>query len=115
MKQGGWVAARNALNSVGHELRRLGVKAAFGSSGTFHSLLLSEDGKTCVGVRTVDGTEWPADLVVFAAGAWSPTLLDLEGQCVSKVSRICQVPLRNARYENRLTLGLGLRAYAAHT
>lgn len=86
VKQGGWVAARNALNSVGIELRRLGVKTSFGSSGTFASLLLSADGKTCVGVKAADGTEWPADLVVFAAGAWSPTLLDLEGQCVSKVS-----------------------------
>lgn len=85
MKQAGWVAARDALNSVGLELRRLGVKTAFGTSGTFRSLLLSKEGKRCVGVRTVDGTEWEADLVVFAAGAWSPTLLDLEGQCVSKV------------------------------
>jgi len=82
------VAARNALDSVGLELRWLGVKTAFGSSGTFKSVLLSRDGKRCVGVKTVDGTEWSADLVVFAAGAWSPTLLDLEGQCVSKVGHL---------------------------
>ena len=44
------------------------------------------DGKRCVGVKAVDGTEWPADLVVFAAGAWSPALIDLQGQCTSKVS-----------------------------
>jgi sarcosine oxidase/L-pipecolate oxidase len=46
---------------------------------------LSEDGKTCVGVLAADGTRWPADRVVLATGAWSPTLVDLEGQCVSKV------------------------------
>lgn len=85
MKKGGWVAARNALNSVGHELRKLGVKSAFGSAGTFVSLLLADDGKVVKGIRAADGTEWQGDLVVFATGAWSPSLLDLEGQCVSKV------------------------------
>ncbi|WWD04620.1 hypothetical protein V865_002691 [Kwoniella europaea PYCC6329] len=84
VKNGGWVAARNALNAVGHELRRLGVKSAFGSSGTFKELILGADGRTVTGVRMVDGTEWCGDLVVFAAGAWSPALLDLEGQCETK-------------------------------
>ncbi|WVQ85130.1 hypothetical protein IAT38_007295 [Cryptococcus sp. DSM 104549] len=84
VKKGGWVAARNALNSVGLELRKLGVKSAFGSAGTFSELLLAEDGKTVKGVKAVDGTEWLGDLVVFATGAWSPALLDLEGQCESK-------------------------------
>ncbi|ORY23686.1 peroxisomal sarcosine oxidase [Naematelia encephala] len=84
VRESGWVAARDALDSVGHECRRLGVKTAFGSAGTFKSLLLGTDGKTCTGVKATDDTEWPADLVVLAAGAWSPILVDLEGQCVSK-------------------------------
>ncbi|ORY26976.1 putative peroxisomal sarcosine oxidase [Naematelia encephala] len=81
---GGWVAARDALNSVGYELRRLGVKTAFGTAGTFKELILSDDGKRCIGVKCIDGTEWNADLVVLAAGAWSPVLVDLKGQCTSK-------------------------------
>jgi len=80
------VAARNALDSVGNELRRLGVKTAFGTAGTFKEPLLSVDSGRCIGVVAEDGTEWAADLVVMATGAWSPTLIDLEGQCVSKVS-----------------------------
>ncbi|ODN80322.1 hypothetical protein L198_07822 [Cryptococcus wingfieldii CBS 7118] len=79
-----WVAASDVLNAVGLAAQHLGVKTTFGTSGTFKEPLLSADGKRCVGVRAVDGTEWDADLVVFAAGAWSPVLLDLEGQCVSK-------------------------------
>jgi len=85
VKTGGWVAARNALNSVGQELRRLGVKTAFGTAGTFAAPLLSEDGTQCIGVLAEDGTEWGADIVIMATGAWSPALIDLEGQCVSKV------------------------------
>ena len=79
------MAARDALKAVGMELARLGVKSAFGTAGTFKELLLVEDGKTCVGVRAIDGTEWAGDLVVLACGAWSSSLLNLEGQCVSKV------------------------------
>lgn len=85
VKDAGWVAARDALKAVGDELRRLGVKSAFGTAGTFKSLLLADDGKTCVGVKTVDETEWAADIVVMATGAWSPTLIDLQDQCVAKV------------------------------
>lgn len=40
----------------------------------------------CNGVQTVDGTKYYADKIILAAGAWSPTLVDLEDQCVSKVS-----------------------------
>lgn len=56
------------------------------SAGTFARPLLSEDGKTCTGVQTLDGTNYYADKVVLATGAWSPALVDLDGQCVSKVS-----------------------------
>ncbi|KAL7420417.1 hypothetical protein Q5752_005388 [Cryptotrichosporon argae] len=83
---GGYVRARAALDAVGHELRRLGVKTAFGTAGTFKELILDGAGDCAraVGVRAADGTEWPADLVVIAAGAWTPVLIDLEGQCESK-------------------------------
>ncbi|KIR43257.1 sarcosine oxidase [Cryptococcus deuterogattii 99/473] len=82
--RGGWVAARDALDSVGRELEQFGVKTSFGASGAFDSLILMEDGKTIKGVRAKDGSEYEADLVVLAAGAWSPALIDLEGQCISK-------------------------------
>ncbi len=35
----------------------------------------------------MDGTKYHADKIVLAAGAWTPVLVDLEEQCVSKVSR----------------------------
>lgn len=63
------------------------------SAGTFKQPLFTADGVTCNGVEAVDGTRYYADKVVMATGAWSPTLIDLEGQCVSKVSAehvICQ-------------------------
>ncbi|KAL2135308.1 hypothetical protein VTI74DRAFT_9076 [Chaetomium olivicolor] len=83
-KDGGWLAAAKAINAIGEELRRHGVKFGFGSAGSFKRPLFANDGTTCVGVETVDGTRYYGDKVVLAAGAWSPALVDLEEQCCSK-------------------------------
>jgi sarcosine oxidase/L-pipecolate oxidase len=82
-KDGGWLAAAKAINAIGLYLRDQGVKFGFYGAGTFKAPLLAEG--VCIGVETVDGTRYYADKVVLAAGAWSPTLVDLQDQCVSKV------------------------------
>lgn len=48
--------------------------------------MFDSDGATCIGVETEGGTKYYADKIILAAGAWSPTLVDLEEQCCSKVS-----------------------------
>lgn len=58
------------------------------SAGSFKSPLLGNNGSTCIGVETVDGTQYYGDKVVLATGAWSPALIDLEGQCCSKVTHL---------------------------
>ncbi|CAI6294091.1 unnamed protein product [Periconia digitata] len=83
-KDGGWLAAAKAINAIGEECERKGVKFAFGGAGSFKQPLFAADNTTCIGVETLDGTKYHADKVVLAAGAWSPTLVDLEGQCISK-------------------------------
>jgi sarcosine oxidase/L-pipecolate oxidase len=81
-QDGGWLAAAKAINAIGEYLLKAGVKFGFGGAGSFKQPLLS--GRTCIGVETVDGTKYYADKVVLAAGAWSPALVDLQEQCVSK-------------------------------
>lgn len=58
------------------------------SAGSFKRPLFGDDGITCIGVETENGTKYFADKVVLAAGAWSPTLVDLEDQCCSKASSL---------------------------
>lgn len=57
--------------------------------------MFAADGTTCTGVEAVDGTKYYGDKVVLAAGAWSSTLVDLDDQCVSKVSdkRMARFPV----------------------
>ncbi|KAH8906489.1 fructosyl peptide oxidase [Coniochaeta sp. PMI_546] len=83
-QDGGWLAAAKAINAIGQFLKQSGVKFGFGGAGSFKQPLLHADGTTCIGVETEDGTKYYADKVVLAAGAWSPTLVDLEDQCCSK-------------------------------
>ncbi|KAK8137443.1 hypothetical protein PG984_002936 [Apiospora sp. TS-2023a] len=86
-RDGGWLAAAKAINAIGEELKHQGVRFGFGSAGSFKQPLFAPEDKdqsVCIGVETVDGTKYYADKVVLAAGAWSPALVDLEGQCCSK-------------------------------
>jgi sarcosine oxidase/L-pipecolate oxidase len=91
-QDGGWLAAAKAIRAIGLYLKEEGVNFGFGGAGSFKKPLFAEDGVTCIGVETVDGTKYYADKVVLAAGAWSSVLVDLEDQCVSKVSRAIQHP-----------------------
>ncbi|KAI9374737.1 FAD dependent oxidoreductase [Aspergillus egyptiacus] len=100
---GGWLAAAKAINAIGQFLKGQGVKFGFGRAGTFKRPLFAADGTTCNGVETVDGTRYHADKVVLATGAWSPTLIDLEDQCVSKawvLAHIQLTPSEAAEYKN---------------
>ncbi|KAJ4181629.1 hypothetical protein NW755_010898 [Fusarium falciforme] len=100
---GGWLAAAKAINAIGGFLRSQGVQFGFGGAGTFKQPLLAADGSTCIGVEAVDGTQYHADKVILAAGAWTPALVDLEGQCVSKawvLAHIQLTPEEAARYKN---------------
>ncbi|KAJ5658641.1 uncharacterized protein N7484_002290 [Penicillium longicatenatum] len=101
--EGGWLAAAKAINAIGHFLKNQGVNFGFGRAGTFKRPLFAADGTTCTGVETVDGTKYHGDKVVLAAGAWSPTLVDLDDQCVSKAwvyAHIQLTPKEVSEYKN---------------
>ena len=56
-------------------------------AGSFSKLLLDESGRTR-GVEALDGTRHLADRVIIAAGASTPTLIDLESQPVIRQSHV---------------------------
>lgn len=76
----GWVNSTEAMAIIFRECQRRGVKFVAGPAGTAVELLRAVDGKTIIGALTEDGTEWLADKTILAAGAYSDTLLDFEGQ-----------------------------------
>ncbi|KAF2852296.1 fructosyl amino acid oxidase [Plenodomus tracheiphilus IPT5] len=88
---GGWLAAADAINAIGQYLHNQGVNFFFGPAGTFKQPLLRNG--LCTGVETTNGTIYHADKVVLAAGAWSPALIDLKDQCISKAWVYAHLPL----------------------
>ncbi|KAK8100717.1 uncharacterized protein PG998_007879 [Apiospora kogelbergensis] len=77
----GWANAERAMAWFYEKVRRTGrVKFA---SGTVMRLEVDADQRRVVGAKLADGRSLRAELVVVAAGAWTPSLVDLRGQAVA--------------------------------
>lgn len=103
--EGGWVFAREAMRRVGDAARELGVRFVFGPSGTASRLLYDDDdddGARVVGVECADGTVHRAERVVLATGAWSDTLVDMEGQLVAKCWTLAHVRIDDPKEREEL-------------
>lgn len=78
----GWADAEKC---VAYTLRRLrqvgGDRVTIRSGAQVGKLLVTAE--RCVGVELAGGDKINADLTVLAAGAWSPTLIDLQGRCLA--------------------------------
>lgn len=72
-KTGGWAESGRAIEIGLKRVQQLGGRIIAGAEVV--SLKTGEDGKTVTRVVLKDETEIAADLVVVAAGAWSPALL----------------------------------------
>jgi len=69
--RGGWAASGHVVARLAEAAQASGVTIRTGQS--FAKLL--EEGSKIVGVRTIGGEDLRADVVLVAAGAWTPTLL----------------------------------------
>jgi sarcosine oxidase/L-pipecolate oxidase len=74
----GWVDAEAAMRYLRKRVIALG-RVAFVTIPV-ERLLFSSDGTRCTGVQMEDGNFLTADLTILAAGAWTPTLIDLRGR-----------------------------------
>lgn len=78
----GWA---DAAACVAYALRRVqnegGQRVTLRAAANVGRLLLSAD--RCEGVELVGGEQIQADLTVVAAGAWSPSLIDLQRRCLA--------------------------------
>jgi glycine/D-amino acid oxidase-like deaminating enzyme len=80
--QAGWGEATRSCQLLIDHLRSQGVTFIPGKEVcgmTFDPCLSSRGGRKVTGVRFADGEEMAADLVVVAAGAWTPGLFAQKG------------------------------------
>ncbi|KAI8578832.1 hypothetical protein K450DRAFT_244750 [Umbelopsis ramanniana AG] len=78
-KYAGWCYSTGAVVHLYEKCLRNGVQ--FHQNGSHSTLkeLIVENGGQVKGIRTVDGQEHFADLVILATGAWTAKLIDMEG------------------------------------
>lgn len=77
----GWADAEASMKWLYERVVATG-RVAF-VNGTVESLAVDEGAKRVTGAQLTDGTTLAADLVVAAAGAWTPSLIDLSTQAVA--------------------------------
>lgn len=98
----GWVDAGEALRRMGKDAVRKGVRFVSGESGRVVKLMYAADG-CCTGARAKNGTVHSADMVVLAAGAWTPSLLDCKDQLTAKGHSVAHIQMSEEeakRYES---------------
>ncbi|KAJ6155592.1 FAD dependent oxidoreductase [Penicillium chermesinum] len=89
----GWAAADKAMERMARAAQDNGVEYISGETrGYVRKLVLEENGE-CKGVLTADGVRHEADIVVIAAGAWAPSLLDLQEQLTAKGHGVAHIQL----------------------
>lgn len=77
-RKSGWADAESTMRWLRFRVTALN-HVEFSSVGVEH-LVFDHEEKKCTGVALYDGSVLSADLIVVAAGAWSPTLVDLRGR-----------------------------------
>lgn len=94
----GWANAKTGLLRMAKAAMNLGVEYVSGEAGHVSQLLFNEE-KRCIGVRCRDGQSHYADIILLAAGAYAPALLDLKGQLVAKGHCVGHIQLNAAEVE----------------
>ncbi|GLI79405.1 hypothetical protein PoHVEF18_007737 [Penicillium ochrochloron] len=93
----GWAAAGQALERMANASMEKGVQYISGETkGHVRKLIFDESTGQCKWVLTADGTKHEADLVILAAGAWTPSLLDMHGQLTAKGHAVAHIQLTPA-------------------
>ncbi|KAJ5381277.1 FAD dependent oxidoreductase [Penicillium cataractarum] len=93
----GWAAAGKALERMANAAQEKGVQYISGEKeGYVRQLIFDEATGQCKAVMTADGTKHEADLVILAAGAWTPSLLDMQSQLTAKGHAVAHIQLTPA-------------------
>lgn len=87
----GWASAGQALERMAEAAQKNGVEYISGECGYVRQLVF--DAGECKGVIAADGTRHEADMVILAAGAWTPSLLDADNQLTAKGHAVAYIQL----------------------
>jgi sarcosine oxidase/L-pipecolate oxidase len=87
----GWADAESAMRYLRKKVQALN-RCAF-ITVPVERLLFTDDRTRCSGVQMEDGNFLTADLTILAAGAWTPTLIDLRGRVTATGQVVSYIPV----------------------
>ncbi|KAF2418496.1 DAO-domain-containing protein [Tothia fuscella] len=93
----GWADAESTMRYLRKKVQDL-RRCAF-LTVPVERLLFSDDQSRCTGVQMEDGNFLTADLIIVAAGAWSPTLVDLRGRVMATGQVLTYIPVTPSEAE----------------
>ncbi|MBW0523734.1 hypothetical protein O181_063449 [Austropuccinia psidii MF-1] len=105
-RNAGWVDSARALEVVGQECQAAGVKFIVGPEGTVKSILKANVGNRpnqVIGVLMEDGSVLKGDKVILCAGAYTESLIDMEGQVTAvaySTAHVALTPHEMKRYKD---------------
>jgi sarcosine oxidase/L-pipecolate oxidase len=96
-KASGWADAEASMRWLRDKVAALG-RVRF-LTGEATALLYSSSHDKVLGARLADGSTLRADLTIVAAGAWTPTLVDLSGRALATGQVLAYVQISDAEQE----------------
>jgi sarcosine oxidase/L-pipecolate oxidase len=99
----GWANAAQATYRVASLAQTKGVRFHSGDAGNVTSLLYNTAKTKVTGITTKSGSTFYADKVILCTGSWTNSLIDTQGQLVSKghcLAHIQLTPAEHERYRN---------------
>jgi sarcosine oxidase / L-pipecolate oxidase len=90
----GWADAEGAMRWLRQRVEETGRVELI--TGRVSRLLFTQEESEVRGAQLEDGKEMTADLTILAAGAWTPSLLDLRGICKSTGQVLTYIPISAA-------------------
>jgi sarcosine oxidase / L-pipecolate oxidase len=98
----GWADAMACVEYALRRVREEGGDRVTIRAGTRVERLLVKDGK-CLGAVLDGGGEVVAELTILAAGAWSPTLIDLQGRCLATGQSMAYIDITDEEQKSMAT------------
>jgi sarcosine oxidase/L-pipecolate oxidase len=95
----GWANAEGALQELWQVVKKEGLVNLRDGIVSKLKIGTESDRQVATGVVLSDGNVIPADLVIVAAGAWSPSQVDLSGQAAARGQVMAYLKLSDVEFE----------------
>ncbi|ORY01526.1 FAD dependent oxidoreductase [Basidiobolus meristosporus CBS 931.73] len=90
-KYAGWLNSKLGIQYACDKAKKMGVRFVEGETAGMFKEFLQDKLGNIKGIITLDGTEHWADLTIVASGAWTPSIVDMNGMMQATGHAVLQI------------------------